>query len=156
MPSTSIAAGDARTVGEVAWRAIWPRRRISVGDVPNNASIVLIATVAGHRILLTGDIEPEAQVAVSADLRGEFDVVKVPHHGSSHQAPEFPTWASAAVALVSVGADNDYGHPDAGTLAAWAASGALVARTDRDGDVAVVSVGSGVGVVSRRGMLPSS
>ncbi len=155
--SATISAGDARSVGDVSWRAIWPRRRIAAGDVPNNASIVLVATIAGHRVLLTGDVEPEAQAAVAADLGGAgFDVVKVPHHGSRHQAAELPAWAPGAVALVSVGTGNDYGHPDPGTLAAWAESGALVARTDRDGDVAVVGTGSGVGVVVRRGMLPSS
>jgi competence protein ComEC len=42
------------------------------------------------------------------------------------------------VALVSVGADNDYGHPAEETLAPLEAAGARVLRTDRDGDLAVV------------------
>jgi competence protein ComEC len=108
-------------------------------------------------MLLPGDIEPEAQIAIAADLVGlRFDVVKVPHHGSRYQAEGFPTWARAPIALVSVGADNDYGHPAAETLAAWQVLGAVIARTDRDGDVAVVESGSGLGVVARDGMLPSS
>jgi len=43
------------------------------------------------------------------------------------------------VALVSVGADNDYGHPAPVTMRALAKTGAVVRRTDQDGDVAVVS-----------------
>lgn len=146
----TVTAGDTRSVGSVGWRTIWPRRRITAGSVPNNASLVLMLTVQDRRILLTGDIEPEAQAAVAADLQGlTLDVVKVPHHGSRYQSPLLTTWARAPVALISVGADNGYGHPAPETVDAWAAVGALVARTDRDGDVAVVSSEDGLGVVTR-------
>ena len=91
-PGTGIAvedvtAGDVRSAGAVEWRTIWPRRRIAAGSVPNNASLVLVLTVDGRRVLLSGDIEPEAQAAVGADLQDvAFDVVKVPHHGSRYQS----------------------------------------------------------------------
>ncbi len=153
----SLSAGDQRVTGEVSWRVIWPRRRISTGSVPNNASVVLVVRVRDRTLLLAGDIEPEAQAAIAPDLVGtSFDAVKVPHHGSRFQSPLLTSWAPAPIALVSVGAGNDYGHPAPETVAAWEALGAVVARTDRDGDVAVVAVGSGVGVVTRGGMLPSS
>jgi competence protein ComEC len=42
------------------------------------------------------------------------------------------------VAVVSVGLNNDYGHPDPGLLAAATAAGILVGRTDLDGSIAVV------------------
>lgn len=145
-----VTAGDTRSAGAVEWRTIWPRRRIASGSVPNNASLVLMLTVAERRILLTGDIEPEAQAAVAADLQLQrFDVVKVPHHGSRYQSPFLTSWAPAPVALISVGAGNDYGHPASLTVDTWTAIGALVARTDRDGDVAVVSSDRGLGVVTR-------
>jgi competence protein ComEC len=150
IPVEAVTAGDARSVGDATWQVIWPRRRIDAGSVPNNASLVLSLAVAGRRVLLSGDIEPEAQAAIAADLRRDpFDVVKVPHHGSRYQSPLLTTWAPAPVALISVGADNDYGHPAPETIAAWAAVGALIGRTDRDGDVAVVSTGDGLGVVTR-------
>jgi competence protein ComEC len=157
LPLTPVAAGDVRAVGDVTWRALWPRRVIHAGSVPNNASLVLAVTVRGHSLLLAGDIEPEAQAAVAADLRAQpFDVVKVPHHGSRYQSPLLTSWAPAPIALISVGAENDYGHPAQETIDAWRAAGALVARTDLNGDVAVVASGSGLGVVVRDGMLPSS
>jgi competence protein ComEC len=68
------------------------------------------------------------------------DVVKVPHHGSRYQHPEFPSWSHGRIALVSVGAGNDYGHPAQETLDGWTASGAIIGRTDLDGDLAVVQV----------------
>ena len=49
---------------------------------------------------------------------------------------------------MSVGADNDYGHPDPRLLDALADGGAVVARTDRDGDVAVVPGDDGPAVVT--------
>jgi competence protein ComEC len=150
IPLETVTAGDTRSVGAAGWRTIWPRRRIAAGSVPNNASLVLVVTVADRRILLSGDIEPEAQAAVAADLQGlSFDVVKVPHHGSRYQSPLLTTWAPAPVALISSGVGNDYGHPAPATVDAWTAIGALVARTDLDGDVAVVSSEDGLGVVTR-------
>ena len=146
-----VTAGDHRVIGDLDLRLLWPRRRIASDSVPNNASVVLVATLRGRRILLTGDIEPPAQSAVAAELRSVlFDVVKVPHHGSRFQSPLLPAWAPASIALVSVGADNDYGHPAAETLEAWSRAGALVARTDLLGDVAVVDAAGRLGVVPRR------
>ncbi len=152
---TVVTAGDVRAVGDVSWTALWPRRIIAAGSIPNNASLVLAVTVRGRSVLLCGDIESEAQAAVSERLRAlSFDVVKVPHHGSRYQNPRMTNWARAPVALISAGRDNPYGHPAAETIADWQAHGALVARTDRDGDVAVVSVGSGMVVVAHGGALP--
>ena len=146
-----VTAGDHRVVGDLDLRLLWPRRRISTDSVPNNASVVLVATLHGRRVLLTGDIEPPAQSAVAADLRSaSIDVIKVPHHGSRFQSPLLPVWAPAQIALVSVGADNDYGHPAVETLAAWAQAGALIARTDQHGDVAVVDSDGRLGVVPRQ------
>jgi competence protein ComEC len=53
------------------------------------------------------------------------------------------------VALVSVGAGNDYGHPNAGLLARLSRGGSRVLRTDEGGDLAVVRTGSGLAVVAR-------
>jgi len=77
------------------------------------------------RVLLTGDLEAAAQsVLIAADPPPGVDVVKVPHHGSPNQHPDFATWAGAPAAVVSVGADNDYGHPAPATLAAYGGQGA--------------------------------
>lgn len=144
-----VTAGDARTVGPLAWRTLWPRR--DLGDGPNNASLVLEATLEGRRILLTGDVERAAQAAVRPDL-GDVDVATVPHHGSGDLLPGFAAATGAEVALVSVGVDNPFGHPHEAALREWAAM--RLARTDRHGDVAVVADGQGLAVVVRRGMLP--
>jgi competence protein ComEC len=153
---TSVRAGSHFSVGSDSYRIIWPRRiitsgRISAGSVANNASIVIDARVRGLRVLLTGDIEPPAQTALLTE-QGGFDVVKIPHHGSPHQHPRFASWADAEVAIVSVGADNSFGHPADSTIAQWQESGATVVRTDLHGDVAIViDHQQQVGWVPRRG-----
>lgn len=150
LSAIAISAGDERVVGDLRWRALWPRRVIKDGSVPNNASIVLAVEAAGRSILLTGDIELPAQAAIVPDLVDHvFDVVKVPHHGSRDQDPRLARLTDPAVALISVGEGNTYGHPADETVAAWEAVGTLVARTDQTGDVALVTSEDGLAVVPR-------
>jgi competence protein ComEC len=119
---------------------------------PNNASLVLRVEVGGVRVLLPGDIEPEAQadlVRRGVDVRA--DVLKTPHHGSANQDLAFLDAVGARVTVTSVGAGNTYGHPSALTLGHLGRRGALSFRTDLDGDVAVVLRDSRLAVVGRRG-----
>ncbi|MBV9822907.1 MAG: ComEC/Rec2 family competence protein, partial [Actinobacteria bacterium] len=107
---------------------------------PNNSSVVLRATVAGVRILLPGDAEVEAQddlLANGTDLRA--DILKVAHHGSAYSDPRFLQASQARLALISVGAGNDYGHPSPVLIAELDRLGMPYARTDQQGDIAVVS-----------------
>jgi competence protein ComEC len=116
----------------------------SEGSPANNASVVLLVQVRGVRILAAGDVEPEAQELLAEELPGlRVDVLKVPHHGSRYQDPAWLTSLGARLAVVSVGEDNDYGHPARSTLDLLRAGGAAVARTDQRGDLAVVVDDSG-------------
>jgi competence protein ComEC len=132
-----------RTVGDVRFQVLWPPPTSPTtgpgdGSTANDASVVLLVEVAGVRLLLCGDVEPEAQEALARTWPGlRVDVLKVPHHGSRYQDLPFLLGLRARVAVVSVGEDNDYGHPSAATLEPLAASGAEVLRTDLEGDVAV-------------------
>jgi competence protein ComEC len=120
------------------------------GTAINNTSLVLLVETAGIRLLMSGDIEPEVQstlLASGVDL--DVDVLKVPHHGSAQQDPAFLAATDPDVAVVSVGADNDYGHPDGLVMSELVGEGAEVARTDTDGDVAVVVDGGTLMLVTR-------
>lgn len=146
-----VRVGEVRKVGDLTWQVLWPARIIQAGSVPNNASVVLLVEIAGVRILLPGDIEPEAQNAImAANPNMSFDVVKVPHHGSRYQHPRFASWTHGRVAVISVGRGNTYGHPAPETISAWQELGALIGRTDEQGDLAVVaSAGGELGLVGR-------
>jgi competence protein ComEC len=119
---------------------------------PNNNSLVLRARVLDRTILLLGDAETEEQDELLDHLGPEAiraDVLKVAHHGSSYQSPRFLAEIGPGVALVSVGRDNDYGHPNGPLLANLAREGARVLRTDQMGDLAAVVTGRGMAVVAR-------
>jgi competence protein ComEC len=121
------------------------------GTTVNNTSVVLRATTSAGRVLLTGDVELEAQADLLAnrtDLHAE--VLKVPHHGSRFNADEFLAAVRPRVAIVSVGAHNRYGHPSQHVLGALTEAGTKVMRTDLNGDVAVVG-GPTPQVVARGG-----
>ena len=135
--TTDAPYGVTRVIGDVTLQVLWPTPGLTVSN-PNDASVVLLARVRGVRLLLTGDVEPASQQALAAAWPGlAVDVVKVPHHGSRYQDLGWLLGLEARVALVSVGADNDYGHPADTTLAPLAERGATVLRTDLDGDLAV-------------------
>lgn len=117
---------------------------------PNNSSVMLLATVHSRRILLPGDAEIEAQddlLVAGIDLHA--DILKVPHHGSAYSDPAFLEAVHASVAVVSVGRNNDYGHPSPLLLAEMSRIGVPTYRTDRDGDIAVVDDGARLTTVVR-------
>ncbi len=135
------------TYGAVTLQVLWPRpgpveEGSGDGSAANDASVVVLAEVGGLRILLTGDVEPPGQAALARTLPGlDVDVLKVPHHGSRYQDLAWLESLRPEVALVSVGADNDYGHPAPPVVDALTESGAEVHRTDLSGDVLVVPDG---------------
>lgn len=153
VPVRTLRAGDRVVAAGIGLSVLWPARRIPESPA-NNGSVVAVAEVPTGtgplRVLLTGDVEPEAQTVLLAGPAPDVDVVKVPHHGSPHQVPHFATWTGASVALVSVGRDNDYGHPSQGTLQQYRGAGALVGRTDEQGPLAVVLLDGRAALVARR------
>ena len=153
VPVRLVRADDRLTVAGVALDILWPARPMDQSPA-NNASVVALAqvpTAAGPiRALLTGDIEPEAQSVVMARPSPGAHVVKVPHHGSRYQVPQFARWSGARIALFSVGRDNDYGHPSESTLLQYRAVGARIGRTDQQGDLAVIPAAGGSALVVRR------
>ncbi len=148
-PVRAAAPGEGLVIGDLRLTVLGPLRPLSgTRSDPNNNSLVLLAAVRGHAILLTGDAEEdEQQTLMSGPVHA--DVLKVAHHGSAFQDPAFLDAVRPSVALVSVGAGNGYGHPNAAVLARLAQGGARVLRTDRAGDVAAIDSGTGLAVVVR-------
>ncbi|MBC2908021.1 ComEC/Rec2 family competence protein [Streptomyces cupreus] len=146
VPVTRAVAGERRRTGALSWEVLWPPPSPAPEpEGPNDASVTLLAEMAGMRVLLLGDLEPPAQRALlsspAGGLLGGVDVLKVAHHGSAYQDPELIRGAAPRLALISAGEGNPYGHPAPGTVAALRAQGAAVLRTDEDGALAVVGEG---------------
>src|SRR5207249_2436803 len=118
-----------------------------VPDVPggrrNDRATMLRVEMGLASVLLASDVEAAGERSLlEPRIPLGATVLKVGHHGAatSSTAP-FLAAVRPTVAIVSVGARNLYGHPDAGTLARLGAVGARVYRTDRDGAVLVETDG---------------
>jgi competence protein ComEC len=150
--STVMTYPERFVINGVSFTCIWPSELIlGQGSDANNASVALAVDAAGVAILLAGDIEPPAQDKIVRDLPEiDFDVIKVAHHGSRYQSSDFASWANAEVAFISVGKDNDYGHPAPETISLYELTGSQVFRTDLGGDLAVSIQDSQIRVATRR------
>ncbi|MDR7300957.1 DNA internalization-related competence protein ComEC/Rec2 [Haloactinomyces albus] len=156
------AAGASLVPLSAGHRLRWPALQLEVlapaealartasEERANDLSLVLRATTRTTRILLTGDIELRSQsrlLASDRDLRA--DVLKVPHHGSRYTIPRFLRAVQPRLALISVGHGNDYGHPSPLIVGTLKRGGTRVLRTDRQGDIAVLTGPDGLRTVSR-------
>jgi competence protein ComEC len=143
VPRLAVARGAARE---------WEGTRIAVlapepppGPAPrvrNEDSVVIEVRYGDVRLLLTGDTTQEAERLMSL---APVDVLVVPHHGSGgSSSPALVRATRPRLAVVSVGARNPFGHPRPEVLARYRTGGALVLRTDQDGDVHVATDGRAV------------
>jgi competence protein ComEC len=111
--------------------------RLATGGRRNDGGLVLRLEVGWVSFLLASDIEAARErELLDAGLPLAATVLKVAHHGSrSSTTAEFVRAVRPAVAVISVGPRNAYGHPDSGVLARLTETGARIYRTDRDGAV---------------------
>ena len=164
VPVVRVSPDEQRQVGDVSWRVLWPQAEhplqqpaadegMGSGSMaedgptensgPNNDSIVMAVTIRTQggpfHILLTGDIETPVQQILLQDRKQylKADVLKVPHHGSAKQDPDFLAAVIPTVSAISVGLGNPYGHPAPRTVYLAGADGARVYRTDLDGMVLI-------------------
>jgi competence protein ComEC len=109
----------------------------------NHHSVVMRLEMGRFRMLLTGDMDEAAEEAL---LRQGTPinalVLKVAHHGAdtSTSAP-FVEAVQPQMAIVSVGGDNRFGHPDPDVLDRLTDSGCEVLRTDRQGTIELITDG---------------
>lgn len=171
IPVMIAEAGQTYEVGAFHLEVIAPLAPIREERIANlnDASIVLRASVARAdpaeepaRMLLTGDAEEEVEAAMlarwCADVPADApcpalaaDVLKAGHHGSETSSTvAFLRAVAPHHAIISVGAQNDYGHPHLRALRRLERAGASIWRTDRAGDVIVRFGPRGVDMVSER------
>ena len=118
----------------------------------NAASVVLRLSKGRFSMLLTGDIDDQAEQAIlAANLPVSAYVLKVAHHGSgTSSSAEFLDQVKPSLAVISVGQDNKLGHPQAQVLERLAALGCRIWRTDQQGTVEIATDGRIIQVKSAR------
>lgn len=139
VPVKAVAAGDRLHLDPaLEIRVLGPPRPLLTGTRSdlNNASVVLRVQYGEKVLLLTGDMEVEAQQAlINRGVDPGCSVLKIPHHGSRYQLSTFLERARPEVAVISVGRHNNFGHPAPETLEHLARLPVKVYRTDLDGAV---------------------
>ena len=152
--TTTVDTGRSGTLGRATWRVLWPPAGSRAFPTGNDASVVVDIRGPGlPTSLFLGDLSasPQRALAASDALEPPYDVVKVAHHGSADQDPALYALADPALALVTVGADNTYGHPRREILDSLRDLGARTARTDDEGLIALWRKASELMVWRERG-----
>jgi len=111
----------------------------------NNNSLGLRVQYGEFSVLLTGDAESGERLwweRMVPDLCRNATVLKLAHHGSHNGTDE--RWLDLVrprAAVVSLGKNNDFGHPHRATLNLLANAGIRLFRTDQDGRITLRSDG---------------
>lgn len=138
MPMKPCLAGQQWEWDGVRFRVLNPVTTASSASANDHSCVLLIEGGAG-RLLLTGDIAMTTEPQVAAALgAGPRPVLQVPHHGSSSSSSaSFIATVNPALALVSAGWRNRFGHPKPDVMQRYAAAGVPVFNTAVDGAVQI-------------------
>ena len=140
VPVVAARAGLVLSLGGLRLRVLWPAVEPPPGQDPNLYATVILASYGSVDVLLTADAESPVTLPLNPP---PVEILKVAHHGSADDGlPRLLALTRPAIAVISCGKNNDYGHPTPSTLAALeAAPGLEIFRTDRHGGVVIESDG---------------
>jgi competence protein ComEC len=141
-------------LGLFNWQVLSPHRGGPEAQDSNDGSVSMIWEDDQMVLYTLADLGERAQLRIGAessslltrDYASKVVVVKVAHHGSGDQAPEFYEAIRPDLALISVGQENSYGHPTRRTLDLLERVGAQVLRTDEMGALGVIEGSSGLSI----------
>ena len=140
-------AGDTVDFGDgVSFKVFSPTEKmIKNDDDLNNNSIVGQLRYKDFTMLFTGDSERDAEQNMVKSYGDELqsDVLKSPHHGSrTSSSDDYLKTVKAKDVIISLAADNEYGHPHKQTLDRYKKYNMNVYRTDQDGTITITTDGS--------------
>jgi competence protein ComEC len=149
VPITRAQAGVVFRLGRLRLQLLWPDGPGTPGADPNLRATVIVASYGKVDALLTADAESPVTVPLSPP---RVEILKVAHHGSADDGlPRLLELTRPAVAVISCGRNNDYGHPAPSTIATLAAVRDLeLFRTDVDGRVVIETDGERISTWSQR------
>lgn len=140
-----VEANDKIKIDEINLEILSPASNKSDPDAKSGSlnvySVISKLTFGNFSALFTGDAGKEVEDVI-APMAGKIDVLKVPHHGSQTGMDDFfLSSIRPQVALISVGANNRYGHPAKISLDLLGKYGVRVFRTDQGGEIEILSDG---------------
>ena len=139
-------AGQTFMFAEVSLRVIYPFNDLSQRpfDELNDSSVVTQLIYDQAKWLFMGDLEEagEEEIMATSPVELKSNVLKVGHHGSeTSSAEKFLRAVQASYAVISVGAENKFGHPSRRIIHRLERLGAQILRTDVLGDIVCISDG---------------
>jgi len=144
IPVQIASAGQQYTFGDVSLDLLWPMAGQPFSQDPNETSLVTWLRYGNFSTLLMGDASANnEQTLLSSGTISDIDVLKVGHHGSQYStSPAFLSVAKPEVAVIEVGANNNFGHPTQTTLNHLGDARVTIYRTDQNGTVEVTTDGT--------------
>lgn len=142
VPILSLRRGDELKFGNATIEVLHPAQAVS--KKTNDDSIALRVTYGERSLLLTGDVESDAEANIinSASESLRADVVKVAHHGSrTSSTASFVNRVMPQIAVVSAPRLSPFGHPHKEIVERWRAAGARVLTTGESGMISVITDG---------------
>ena len=132
---------------------LYPDKNEKINDnAKNNNAIVFKLTWNKFSMLFTGDIEEKAERKIlemykNKEEKLKSNILKVAHHGSkSSTMQEFLEIVKPSLALIGVGENNNFGHPNDMVLNRLEQSGCKTYRTDMLGEITITSNGKSYNV----------
>ncbi len=139
--------GSVLAFGDVTLTELWPAPSALRDEDANVASIVYRLDYGDTSVLLMGDATEAVEGELTMGTGGtegawDVDVLKAGHHGSATSSSyAFLQAVAPEFAIVSCGEDNRYGHPHPAVVDRFLELGAVILRTDLDGDILLTSDG---------------
>lgn len=135
-----VKEGDVITLNGVKIKILHPQEKLIAENSINNNSIVFKLEYKSFSILFTGDIENIAEeVILSKNINLKVDILKVAHHGSKTSSSQrFIEAVSPKIALIGVGKNNMFGHPNREVIERLQSYGTKIYRTDECGEISIV------------------
>lgn len=149
IPWTAARDGMVFTLDSVRFSVLHPDAGWAEwqSDV-NEDSVVLLAEYGRFRALFVGDAGVQAESRLAGRV-GPVTVLKVGHHGSrSASSQRWLGELDPAIAVMSAGQGNRYGHPHTEVVARLRRDGIGAWRTDKDGTVSIFTDGRRVRLTS--------
>lgn len=140
--SLTIKAGDKIKISSLQFLFLWPEKDYLKNDNLNDSSVVLKLIYGDFEALLPGDISEKVEKLLDLPTSG-VEILKIAHHGSKFStSEEFLGKIKPKLAIISVG-KNNFGHPTQEVLGRLHQTEVKILRTDRQGDIEIVSNGWG-------------
>ncbi len=154
IPLKVAQAGQKYIFGQIELKVLYPFQDFTNQQVENlHEAMVVVQLVYGEvKIMFTGDLEEAGETEILKQYQPELhsQLIKIAHHGSTTSSNnDFLKAIAPQFAVISVGADNKFGHPSLRIIRRLEKLGIKIYRTDQAGDITAVTDNQKITIISQ-------